>query len=65
MTYFCTPDNGQRSLNAYWRNPMTPHGIAGSRGGVYVQNREAEVDELYLPYAVTREHVHRYLELTR
>lgn len=45
--------------------PGVPHGIAGSRGGVYVQNREAEVDELYLLYAVTREHVHRYSELTR
>lgn len=44
--------------------PDVPHGIAVSRGGVYVQNRGAEVDELYLPYAVTREHVPRYLKLT-
>ena len=45
--------------------PTVPHGIAGCRRGAYVQNQETEVDELYLLYAVTRQHVLRYLELTR
>jgi hypothetical protein len=37
--------------------------VAGQHGARCIQCREAEVDELYLVYAVTRAHVERYVEL--
>jgi hypothetical protein len=45
--------------------PAVPHGLAGTYRSKYVQGREQEVDNLYLLYAATRDHVNRYLENAR
>jgi hypothetical protein len=46
-------------------HPVVPHGLAGLFRSKYVQRREQEVDNLYLLYAATRDHVNRYLENAR
>jgi hypothetical protein len=40
--------------------PATPHGIAGKLNRRYRVGVESEVDDLYLAYAVTREHIETY-----
>ena len=44
--------------------PDIPHGITGHLDGNYYQNKEMEVDKLNQIYAISREHLTRYLELT-
>ena len=60
---FLYPRQIERLCGFVAASPGTPHGVAGIRDREIVQRKESPVDVLWRAYAVTREHVERYVEI--